>query len=288
MFRVLIAIMVLGGVAIYFGYQEYAVGAGATAEAQQADLSKLEQGGELESTHVRFGDHLRLYYGQVYKFENETGTDPGLADKVTKAYYPIISSEHVFSRRLDALMKQYGSIQAIPDGEWRGIDRFKVLVKTDEYHTVGEVENLPPFKTSDSIRGLVVNSIESLSSKEEKFIRERFPNVDLDRVIILEKDRKPWPKSLSMGLMAGGFAMIAFPAIGLLLLHKRNKAEEEAALASAEGQMAGGYSADSVTGPSTATESAVGEVPPPPPATGGEPEQKNSADEDDDKNPYRV
>jgi hypothetical protein len=52
--------------------------------------------------------------------------------------------------------------------------------------------------------------------------------------------------------------------------------------------MAGGYSADSVTGPSTATESAVGEVPPPPPATGGEPEQKNSADEDDDKNPYRV
>ncbi len=286
MFRVMLGIMVLGGILFYFGYQEYAVGSAAGSEPEKVDLAKLEQGGELDTTHVQFGDHMRLYFGIVYEFENATGTNPSSTDAVTKAYYPVISSEHVFARRMRSLLEKYGKIDDIPEDELPGIDKFKVLIKTSEYDTVGEVDRLPAIRDGRSIEGLVVNSINSLDSEEEDLIRQSFPGVDLDRIIILEKDRKPMAVVFSMGMMAGGVAMIVFPVIGLVVIHKRDKAKEEAALASAEGNIAGGFSPDAATGPSTATESVVGQVPPPPPATGGEQGPKD--DQDDDRNPYRV
>ncbi|MFP4140472.1 MAG: hypothetical protein ACLFVH_08135 [Phycisphaerae bacterium] len=282
----MIGIMVLGGVLIYFGYQEYAVGAGAGSQPKRVDLAGIEQGGKLDNTHVQFGDHMRLYYGLVYTFENATGTNPSSTDSVTKAYYPIISSEHMFARRMRALLEKHGDIDNIPEEQLPQIEKFKVLLKSTEYDTAGEVDRLPPVRESQSVKGLVVNSINSLDSEEESLIRQSFPGVDLDRIIILEKDRKPMSVALSMGMIAGGVAMIAFPVIGLVVMHKRSKAKEEAALASAEGNFAGGFSPDAATGPSTVTESAVGEVPPPPPTTGGDQAQKN--DQDDEQNPYRV
>ncbi len=286
MFRVMIVIMVLGGILFYFGYQEYAVGAGAGSQPKRVDLAKIEQGGKLDNTHVQFGEHMRLYYGIVYEYKNTTGIAPSGTDSVTKAYYPVISSEHMFARRMRALLEKHGNIDSIPEEQLPQIDKFKVLIKSGEYDTVGEVDRLPRVRESQSIEGLVVTSINSLDSEEESLIRQSFPSVDLDRMIILEKDRKPMSVALSMGMMAGGVAMIAFPAIGLVVIHKRGKADEQAALASAEGNFAGGFSPDAATGPSTVTESAVGQVPPPPPAVGGEQGRKD--DQDDDQNPYRV
>jgi hypothetical protein len=291
MSRLIIVLIVVGGILLYFGYEEYNVGANATVDPARVDLARLEQGKELESTHVEFGDHLKLYGGVIMWGDFEKGREvPRDTANVDYCYYPIISSEHPYASRLKQLREQYGSLGDIPDEQWPRIDRFKVLVKSTEYRTAGVIKVLAGkyIEEESQIAGLVVNSITSLKSQEKARIREKFPNVDLERVIILQKNRKPTSTSVSIGMMAGGVALIAFPIIGLVLLHRRDKAKEEAALASAEGNFAGGFSPDAVTGPSTATESAVGEVPPPPPATGGEAEKKSSPDEDDDKNPYRV
>jgi hypothetical protein len=69
----------------------------------------------------------------------------------------------------------------------------------------------------DSVKGLVINRIDSLDSEEEKLIKENFPSLDIDKVLILEQDRTPASLFKSMGMMAGGM-LLALVGVGLFFV----------------------------------------------------------------------
>ena len=62
-------VIVLVGVCLaYFGYQEYRVGADASAEPVDVELADLEAGNPLPDTHIKIGRHHRLYLLSVIEY----------------------------------------------------------------------------------------------------------------------------------------------------------------------------------------------------------------------------
>src|SRR5436190_23880553 len=58
--------VLLGLGAIYWGYQEYRIGASARMEPTELDLAALEAGDNPPQNHIRLGEHWRLYADIIY------------------------------------------------------------------------------------------------------------------------------------------------------------------------------------------------------------------------------
>ena len=93
-------------------------------------------------------------------------------------------------------LDRYGD-QEIPEAEIPQLTSLAVLVKSKRYDRESAVPE--QWEEVDSIVGLVVNDIDSLKSDEEELLRETFPALSLDGVLILEQDRAPKSVSSSIG-----------------------------------------------------------------------------------------
>ena len=207
MFRLKLLLIGVGGFLAFMGYQEFRVSHGASMEPVKVQLSTLESGESLTNNHVLIGDHVAVYGGSVYEYSQGKydKSAPGPNTKVTHAFYPIISEEHVFFDKLNTLAETHGSLDTIPDSEWPSIDDFKVLIKTQRFKTIGSI---PDGMTSESsLQGMLVNSISGLDSEEEDLVRSSFPKTDLSNVLIIEDGRKPASLLKSLGMLTGGIAV---------------------------------------------------------------------------------
>ena len=183
MFRVKIIMVVVGGVLGYMGFQEFLVSRGTSVEPAAVDLSKLEAGEAVPNNHVRIGEHIAVYAGCVYEYEQskyESG-DPNSSTKVTHLFYPIISKTQAA----------------------KGIDNFAVMVKTNQFKTIGAIPK-SDFSEVTSIQGLIINEIDGLDSKEKDLVRSNFASIDFDKVLILEANRQPASLVKSLGMTLGG------------------------------------------------------------------------------------
>jgi len=195
MFRLKLGLIIGGLVLAYFGVQEFRLSMGTSTEAVQVDLAALEKGEALENNHVLMGEHYADYAGCVYEYEEGNG-------RVTHTYYPVISENHSFFAGLEKLAEKYDSINAAPESEWPTIDTFKVLVKTKRFKNVKSIPE--GLGNEDKIQGLVINLVESMDSEEEKLIKQTFPKLNIDDVLIVEEGRKPSSALASFGMMGGG------------------------------------------------------------------------------------
>jgi len=218
LFRLKLALVVIGGVMVFFGVQEMRVSSGTTADPAEVDLAELERERTLENNHIKVGDHVALYSVSLYQYEaTEFATgEPGPGTKVTHCYYPIISLEHPFIAGLARLDAEYGGLENVPDSV-RGPDitDFALLVKSKRFKTVGSIPD--EFKDESSVQGLVINRIASLDSEEKKLIKDSFPAVDLDNVLILQEGRKPASAAKWMGLTFGG-GLLAMIGVALFFV----------------------------------------------------------------------
>lgn len=205
MFRIKIAVVVVGGIAAFYGIQELRVSHGASTEAVEVDLATLEAGDALPDSHIRLGPHIALYpmcYYEYRKGKHEHG-EPGPGTSLTCTYYPVISNEHSFLQAFQAWNESLESaddqsaIQPPP-----AIGQFAVLVKSDEFSILGEIPD--DFGSVPSVQGLVINTIESLDDEETNLLRQNFPGLDVEQVLILEKDRQPAGLGKSLGAIVGG------------------------------------------------------------------------------------
>ena len=202
---------------------EYRVSSGATTEAEIVDLSQVEAGARPENSHVQFDSHSAVYAGSVYEYEMdkyETG-EPGRGTKVNYTYYPIISAQHPFNVRWDELAAQYGSFEAVPETEnLPDLTTFAVLVKTERFTTVGSIPD--GIEDGQSVKGLLINRIESLDSEEKKLVGESFPQVNVDSLLILEDGRKPSPATKFMGMIGGGVVLV-LAGVGWIIAGRRDE-----------------------------------------------------------------
>jgi hypothetical protein len=198
MFRIKIAMLILGGVLAYFGIQEFRVGMGSSTKPEAVDLAELENGTELTNNHVLIGEHVSDYAGVVYEYEEGS-------NKVTHAYYPIISESHRFFSDLNKLAEKYPKLSDVPENEFPVIDDFKVLVKTKRFKTVSTIPE--GLGNETKLQGLVINLVSSIKSEEKKLIKQAFPHFDSENVYVVEEGRKPTSMVLSIAMIAGGLLL---------------------------------------------------------------------------------
>jgi hypothetical protein len=215
MARLAVLLIVGGGFLSFMGGQEFLVSRGASSEPAAVELASLEAGEAAPNNHLRVGEHIALYPACVYSYQTKkhVAGDPEMSAKVNYCFYPIISREHEFIRGLiDQKEKPEGpGAVAVPT-----IRQFAVLVKTRQFKTIGAIPS--DIGTVPSVQGLVINQIDSLDGEEEKLIKENFPQLNVDKVLILEEGRRPASLAKSLGMVAGGVVLVIG---GLALLVNR-------------------------------------------------------------------
>jgi hypothetical protein len=210
MWRVKLGVIAGGAILAFFGWQEYKVSAGASSEAVQTPLEALEQGNTPPNKYVKFGPHYRLYLDLVYEVSVPKGrSEPIASDTVNYIYYPIISKNHPFLKKLEQLP---------PGADVPQIENFSVLVKSKKFGTFGSLPE--DDKEEAEITGLIVNEIEGVSSEDQALIRSRYPNIDFTKVLILEEGRSPSSGFKSFGMMGGG-VILTLAGIAWLFIRRK-------------------------------------------------------------------
>lgn len=270
MWRIIIGMIIGGGLLCFFGYEEYNVSAGTSSEPVNVELLDLENGKTLDNNYIRIGPHYRLYDASVYQYKVKSNSEqPTAKTRVNRVYYPVYSTSGPFGKQMDVLMKKYGSYdklpENLPDNELLPTDNLSMIIKTSKYRSIGALPG--GMVRCESIEGLVINSIESLGSKERKLLESGFGKIDFSRVLILQQGRKPTSTAVSLAMMGGGALLIVAPLLVGLAMGRR-KPQIHAQSRGLSGSPAAG-SLDAVAPPPQSA------APTPPPQT------------DADSNPYR-
>ncbi len=226
MFRLKIAVIVVGVIFAYDGFKEWNVSRGTSTTPDVVELSELEKNPEVSNNHLNIGSHLAVYTDCVYEYILEDGEEgePSADTKVTHTYYPIISYDHPHMRAINDLIGKYGDVDKIPDAEWPMLEQFTVLVKTGGFDTLGSIPD--EWENCDTLQGLVINRIYSLDEEEKELLQGSFPSMDLDSVLLLEAGRAPTSTTQS-GVMMGGGAVLALIGLGLFFVPKKKNTSSD-------------------------------------------------------------
>jgi hypothetical protein len=190
-----------------WGYAESQVGGKASAEPVAVDLAKLEAGQKATDNHIQIGPHYAIYDSSMYLLKQKKKGRFGRAqdtDKIENVYYPIVSADNPEAKELERLEKQFGDLNDVPDNIDLPVPKkFVILVKTRRFKTVDDIP-LVFFRKENSIRGLVINEITSLTREEKNMIKEDFPDINFKDILILEEGRTPVSSETSLGAMVCG------------------------------------------------------------------------------------
>lgn len=215
MYRLIIFIIACGGMLFYYGWNEYTVSSGTTATPVTITLADLENGTIPDSNYIQIDTHWRLHSDTVYSYKrpkSASGDEVKPSYTVTYAYYPVISEEHPYFETVADLLTKHGSLSEVPQTEWPKVDKFSVLVKTDTFETIGDIPD--GWEEHDTLTGLIINRISSLSDEEKSLIQGSFPKLDVSKLLILEEGRKPLGQIFSLGSMGGGVVLMI---VGLIM-----------------------------------------------------------------------
>lgn len=207
-----------GAVVCWIGIQEHRVSSGASSEPLAVDLAEIESGKSPEGNHIKLEKHLAVYGETIYAYSQSKYDDsePGPATGVDYAFYPVVSTEHQFVRDVSVFLQlqelEQNPAQPNPPPS---LKEFAILVKTHRFKTVGEIPG--ELDADESRQGLVVNTIEPLADDEAKLVKQSFPGIDLDKVLILEEGRKPSSRLKSWGMIIGG-ALLTLGGVALYLV----------------------------------------------------------------------
>lgn len=209
MLRVVLGLIGLGGVLAFLGYQEYKVSEGTSQEPVPVSLAKLEHGIDPANNHIEIGEHMAVWDALIYEYEqtfkDPTGDLP--QTKVNFVYYPIVSGSHSLAQKIDELNKRNPESITQEEIDELTSEKFKVLVRTSRFKTVGQVPQ-GGLEKHDKVKGLVVNEISSLGREERRLLKDSFPTLDVKDVLILQEGREPAGPVKSFGLMGGGGVLI--------------------------------------------------------------------------------
>jgi hypothetical protein len=207
--EVLTAVFAFPGILLSaIGIGEWLEAGGASLDPVSVSLGDLDRGADLPDRHVTLGRHFALYDESVARFvAPEVPEEPGHDERIKALYYPIVSPGY----RAEAA-------------------DFRVLVMTSRFATLGDV----PSGTLDEpgLTGLVSGRTKPLRKPIPRLLRESFPGLDLDRVLLLVQDRHPIDRRLSALMLLGGMLLLAV-AVKIVRIDLRRR--RSAASASAAG-----------------------------------------------------
>jgi hypothetical protein len=201
-------LFMFGLVPTIFAWSEWRVGETATKEPLAVELAQLETGPAPQNNHLKIGPHVACYFAAIFSYTTRQGERRRVDEntKVDYAFYPIISTSHPRWEEIRKLQEKYQNRKDPPDNiPWPRFSDIRVLVRTDRFRTVGGIPD-DDVRNEASVQGLVINKISSLKSEEQKLIRDDFPNINFDKVLILSEGRRPSSGLFALFLLALGLA----------------------------------------------------------------------------------
>lgn len=206
MFRLLLALIVIGGVLVFLGFQEMRLASAAKPDPQTIKCADLIASGPGENAHVVLTDYVMCDFAFVYE-----GQEGGKT--WTNVWVPVVPLGGEFHQEVLKLVAEGKDLSNIPMPR-----DIRVIVKSSHVENEGALASLAG---KDTIQGMIVNKISSLGSKEKKILTESYPGVNFDNVYILEHDRTPASGAKSFGMMGGGAVLALMGVVGFV---KRAKA----------------------------------------------------------------
>ncbi len=171
----------------YFGFNHFRLAGKVEQVPAQVTVTELCAGG-VDNAHVTISD---FYPTPDYVAEeNKTG-------QMKTVWQPVVCGD-------DYMNDNYSNVQ--------------LVLKTTSCRSQGELVRLLEQHT---VTGVVVNEIEGLDSETKKLLRESYPNMDTDNVLIVDADRALPSKSAGLGMMVGGVGLTGAGVGGFALKKKR-------------------------------------------------------------------
>jgi hypothetical protein len=208
MTRILLVIIILGGAMVFAGVQQMRLASVAKAEPQKISCAKLIESGPGDNAHVELTDFIMVNSA----FVTETGKSGGRWKNV---WVPVVPVDGEYRDQIASLLG--GSLT--PGNLPRPRD-IRVIVNSSKVESESDLDALAD---QDTIRGMVVNKVSSLGSKQKQILADSYPGVNFDNVLILEHGRTPWGTGKSLGCIAGGIAL-AVAGVGGMVVRRRRTA----------------------------------------------------------------
>jgi predicted Zn finger-like uncharacterized protein len=193
--RFAIALGIIGVVLFAAGLKEMRLATAASAKPQEITCLDLEKNGPGKNAYVRVTKFISTG-GFVYqKKEN--------SDAWQMVWLPIIPIDGDYALRVRKMIKD-GTLKS--ESDLPPPDHVHVIVKSSKISSQSEVDRFDD--THDTLTGLVINQVESLSQKEKDLLVQSYPGTDLDTCWIVEEGREPASPAKYLGMMGGGAALV--------------------------------------------------------------------------------
>lgn len=200
----------------------------ATTRPETLNLETVEQGNLPVNQFVSLRNHWAVYREHVATFRLDAVSGEG--QRIETLYYPVISDMNPYLLELAGLSRAFGGIDNIPADEWPRIERMGVLIRTD---SVQSLENVPPLiEFPDGLFGTVLHAETDLPRDERELLSERWPEIDLSRVVIVNAGHRPG--NVWSMLAYGGLCLISW-GLAILLAWRLLRSPRSSQSAGAQG-----------------------------------------------------
>ncbi len=194
--RMLLALLVAGIGAITFGVKHWTLASACQATPQVLTGMELQQQGWGNNANIELTKAATL---KCWVSCTETTSSRRFQASTTKlsAFIPMISLESDYMKYLD----KFYSVKANEDKDPEMPKEFCCILKLPDIKDDVDVERVAGL---NRYNGVIINSIDSLSSDQKRLLREEFPGVNLSSVAILEYNRIPQSTAKGVSFVAGG------------------------------------------------------------------------------------
>lgn len=198
MFRIKLALVVGGVVLTFFGIQEMRLSASSGSEPQKLSLAQLESRGYGDNAWVEMGNFVLCDWDYVYSEKN------GMWQEV---WVPAVPLDGEFYQGLLAMLDEDGNWpQGVPVPKPTDV---KLVVNLPDARSERDMERVG---MRDTIRGMIVNEIESLGSDEKRLLSKSYPGIDFDTCYIFEQGREPSSAGKMLAFIGGGVSLFLLGA----------------------------------------------------------------------------
>jgi hypothetical protein len=187
LFRIGLALLVIGGVFFYLGLKERALASKATAGPEEIPLAKLLIRGADGNPNIVLTQFVPC---EDYVYEED-------ATHWTGAWVPVVPFDKNSPEKIHTETPK--NVQAL-------IFTIKARSESELFQRL----NRP------KIPALVVNNIVSLKSEHKKLLQEKYPETDFEKCLIIQEGREPAGNTQLLAMIGGG-GLAAVVGLGLTL-----------------------------------------------------------------------
>ena len=222
MWRIKLGLIVVGGILIFISAKELILASKTSDTPSIKTCSELIQNGPGNNHYINLTNYVPCMNWFVYETYSQNKNPKGSYEVV---YLPAVEFDGPWHRKAIELYQLFGDKAEFPAPQ-----NVKVLLKIKN---VRDNRHLDEILSSETLNGMVINSIESIGSKEKALLKQGYPNLDVDSCYIFEVNRTPASIDTQVSLMVTGIILIMAGLFIILILPRMEKRKAAKAVAAA-------------------------------------------------------